>query len=81
MREFQDPHSGKMICNDQEHEGLYMSEDEISICGHARVQSLDVFNANDDEIMLRHLRLGHPSFRYLKHFFPSLFSSKSVDFG
>ena len=67
-----------MICNDKEHEVLYMSEDEISICVHARVQSLDVINANDDEIMLQHLRLGRPSFRYLKHFF---LSNRSVDFG
>ena len=67
MCEFQDPHSGKTIDNAKEHEGLYMFEDEISICGQARVGSLDVFNTKDDEIMLWHLRLGHTSFQYLKH--------------
>ena len=79
MCEFQDPHSGKTIDNAKEHEGLCMFEDEISICGQARVGSLDVFNTKDDEIMLWHLRLGHTSFQYLKHLFPSLFSNKSVD--
>ena len=49
------------------------------MCGQARVGSLDVFNAKHDEIVLWHLRLGHTSFQYLKHLFPSLFSNKSVD--
>ena len=49
------------------------------MCGQARVVSLDVFNAKHDEIVLWHLRLGHTSFQYLKHLFPSLFSNKSVD--
>ena len=26
--------------------------------------------------MLRHLRLGHPNFQYLKHLFPKLFINK-----
>jgi hypothetical protein len=38
-------------------------------------ESSFVFSNNDD-IMLWHLRLGHPSFSYLKHLFPKLFSKK-----
>ncbi|RVW18441.1 hypothetical protein CK203_105233 [Vitis vinifera] len=62
---FKDPHSGKTIDNVKEHEGLYMFEDEISICGQARVGSLDVFNTKDDEIMLWHLSdlLGLPKYQ------------------
>lgn len=34
-------------------------------------------NSAREEILLWHLRLGHPSFQYLKHLFPTLF--KNVD--
>jgi hypothetical protein len=33
---------------------------------------------NDDNVMLWHLRLGHPSFRYLKYLFPKLFHNKDL---
>jgi len=36
------------------------------------------FVPNNDDVMLWHLRLGHPSFCYLKHLFPKLFYNKDM---
>lgn len=37
-----------------------------------------LFTLNDDNVMLWHLQLGHPSFCYLKHLFPKLFINKNL---
>ena len=34
----------------------------------------------EKQIMLLHFRLGHPSFTYMKHLFPHLFSNKNLSF-
>lgn len=63
-----------MIVNAREINGLYFLEDGsksrkpiTSTCFES------IYVASSDEIILWHYRLGHPSFQYLKHFFPSLF--------
>jgi hypothetical protein len=81
---FQDLNSGKMIGSAKESGGLYYfdigSESQspskpISI----NFESFFALN-NDDNVMLWHLRLGHPSFRYLKYLFPKLFHNKDLSF-
>ncbi|CAJ2662733.1 unnamed protein product [Trifolium pratense] len=80
---FQDLNSGKMIGSAEESGGLYyfdigsasqLPSETISSC----FESFSVLNNHDDNIMLWHLRLGHPSFPYLKHLFPKLFRNKDI---
>ena len=79
---FQDLNSGKMIGSAKESGGLYyldigsasqLPSKTISSC----FESFSVLNNEDDNIMVWHLRLGHPSFRYLKHLFPKIFHNKN----
>jgi len=79
---FQDLNSGKMIGSAKESGGLYylnigsasqLPSKTISSC----FESFSILNNKDDNIMTWHLRLGHPSFRYLKHLFPKLFHNKN----
>ncbi|CAJ2666494.1 unnamed protein product [Trifolium pratense] len=78
-----DLNSGKMIGSAEESGGLYyfdigstsqLPSETISSC----FESFSVLNNHDDNIMLWHLRLGHPSFPYLKHLFPKLFRNKDI---
>ncbi|KAL5857492.1 hypothetical protein ACOSQ3_004950 [Xanthoceras sorbifolium] len=76
--EFQDMAMGKMIGSAEMKDGLYYFEDSQS---NMLTQGLNC-NMNSipvkDQIMMWHLRLGNPSFAYLKHLFPSLFQSVSI---
>lgn len=74
--------SGKINGSAKKSGGLYyldvgsasqLPSKPISSC----FESFLVLNNNDDDVMLWHLRLGHPSFRYLKHLFPKLFHNKN----
>ena len=59
-------------------EGLYYFDDYLSRNKQAQGLSSSISsNSARDQIMLWHLRLGHPSFPYLKYLFPDLF--KNVD--
>ena len=70
---FQDQSSGKTIGSARMINGLYYFEDNISknkiAQGLSSISSSSVY----DQIMIWHYRLGHPSFSYLKHLFPTLF--------
>ena len=76
--EFQDQNSRRMIGNARIIEGLYYF-DELSF-GNKKAQGLSSTSSISvhEQIMLWHMRLGHPSFPYLKRLFPTLF--KNVDF-
>ena len=75
--DFQDQSSGRMIGNARMIEGLYYF-DELS-SSNKKAQSFSSTSSNSvcEQIMLWHHRLGHPSFLYLKHLFPTLF--KNID--
>ena len=74
----QDLSSKKTIGSAKEHEGLYYF-DEIDVLGQS---SPTVCNSTsypkDSELLLWHKRMGHPTFQYLKHLFPSLCSNKTL---
>lgn len=77
--EFQELTLGRMINNAREIGGLYFLEDGSKLrksITSTCFESISV--ASSDEIMLWHYKLGHPSFQYLKHLFPSLFFKKSI---
>nr|KYP34930.1 Retrovirus-related Pol polyprotein from transposon TNT 1-94 [Cajanus cajan] len=57
------------------HGGLYYMEDFSVGKAHYMYHPS---NIKREQILLWHRRLGHPSFEYLKHVFPSLFSDTSL---
>jgi hypothetical protein len=55
--------------------GLYYMDDfSVGRAHHMHCQR----NNKVEQILLWHRRLGHPSFSYLKHVFPNLFSDTSL---
>ena len=76
--EFQDRNLGMMIGSASLRESLYYFDDYLSRNKQAQGLSSSISsNSARDQIMLWHLRLGHPSFPYLKYLFSDLF--KNVD--
>ena len=67
----QDIQTKEIIGHGTKREGLYYVDDVVP--GRAHV--VRVFcDSNLQEVWLLHRRLGHASFRYLRHMLPSLFS-------
>ena len=86
---FQDLDLGKMISNAELSSRLYLFEatktlvrqPQKPVCILQNKQSFSIVKStSDDDVMLWHYRLGHPSFMYLEKLFPSLFSNKSSNF-
>ena len=75
--EFQELHSRKTIDNAKVHEGLYFFRGEDSRTRQPLAFGFKSISVSDDEIMLWHHKLSHPSsFPYLKILFPYLFKNK-----
>ncbi|KAJ9675808.1 hypothetical protein PVL29_024651 [Vitis rotundifolia] len=75
---FQDLSSRKTIGSAKTREGLYYfnETDVLGKCSPTVCNS--AFYPKDSELLLWHKRMGHPSFQYLKHLFPSLCSNKTL---
>ena len=59
-------------------DGLYYFEDSLRNTSALGLNCNVSSSSVKDEIMMWHLRLGHLSFPYLKHLFPSLFQGVSI---
>ena len=79
---FHDLISGQIIGSAKQSGGLYYFEDEPETRHQSGPisSSIKIFfvSNNKDGIMLWHLRLGHPSFKYLKALFRKLFERKDI---
>ena len=73
---FQELSSGKTIGSAKEREGLYYF-DEANVCGQCPSVCNSASSPGESELLLWHKRMGHPSFQYLQHLFPSLCSNKA----
>ena len=67
---FQDILTKKIIGRGTKKGGLYCMDD----CSLEMANSIKYTTDKEHQIWMWHRRLGHPSFSYLKHLFPSLFS-------
>jgi hypothetical protein len=77
---FQDILTKKLIGLGRERGGLYyldLKEAPVLEAGHVYQVGTEESKARE-KIWLWHRRLGHPSFQYLQHLFPSLFSKVNV---
>ena len=73
---FQDQNSGRTIGSARMINGLYYFDDNLSSDKKAQGFSSISFISVREQIMVGHCRLGHPSFSYLKHLFPSLLKNR-----
>lgn len=76
---FQDLETGKKIGSARVSHGLYY----LAVSSLQNNVSLPMCLSSvstEKQVMLMHFRLGHPSFSYMKHLFPHLFSNKSLTF-
>ena len=74
--EFQDRSSGKMIGIAEKKDGLYYFS-RVGDSNRVKLQNkMSMPVVSNSDIMLWHQRLGHPSFSYMKVFYPNLFVNK-----
>ena len=76
---FQDLSSGKMIGTAKEHDGLYYLDDSSASALSSQIKTY-VSPTLDNNLMLWHRRMGHPSFQYLQKLFPQFSFNKDVNF-
>ena len=74
---FQDLSSGKTIGSAKDRESLYYF-DKTNVLRQSSIVCSSTSYPKDSELLLWHKRMGHPSFQYLKHLFPSLCSNKTL---
>ena len=75
---FQDNLTKMTIGIGKERDGLYYWEDNRGITISTRGFQTKSGTSDIERIILWHRRLGHPSFSYLEHMFPKLFSNIST---
>lgn len=76
--QFQDLTTRKMLSNAKQVGGLYFFEDGYDLSRQSQRACLNSISIlSENEIMLWHFRLGHPSFYYMRHLFPKLFMNKN----
>ncbi|XP_059629328.1 uncharacterized protein LOC132271846 [Cornus florida] len=73
----QDLVSKRTIGSGREVDGLYLLDAPLSPQAHSASFS-NIVSSNKAQLMRWHMRLGHFSFGYLKHLFPSLFCNVAV---
>ena len=75
---FQDIQTQKIIGRGKRIGGLYiLTMEDTVVSGSNNHQALSAKVDDRHQIWLWHRRLGHPSFSYMKHLFPSLFRTCS----
>ena len=72
--------SGKTIGVAELSNGLYIFKDGLDKDIQKSAHQISRINDCSDDVYLWHYRLGHPSFMYLSHLFPTLFRNNLSQF-
>nr|KYP52272.1 hypothetical protein KK1_025876 [Cajanus cajan] len=71
--------SVRMIGNAREIDGLYLFEDDKDMGRHSQSSCpYSSLISKENEVILWHYMLDHPSFNYMKHLFPNWFNKNNL---